>query len=70
MAVCTSATSIGEPLRDTINQAAPTFCIQIARFIAKAPSQSQRKAGKRKGAHREFELSVIRFPVSANAAPA
>lgn len=60
MAVCTSATISGDADSETISQAAPTFCIQMARFIASAPTHSQRNAENRSGAHRESESFVIR----------
>ena len=51
VAVCTSATSVGDAERSPISHAAPTFCIIEPMFEAICAMNRARKTGWRSGAH-------------------
>jgi hypothetical protein len=53
VAVCISATITGESESEVMNQAPPTFCIQVPTFDTTPAAQSERKSGSRSGLHAE-----------------
>ncbi|MNG93258.1 hypothetical protein D3C79_522150 [compost metagenome] len=57
-ALCTSDTMIGEAVSVVMIHAAPTVCIQIARFTTAPASHKPRKARLRNGAHAEPSLII------------
>src|SRR5262249_37101587 len=62
-AVLTSATNIGEPVKENINQDSPTSFIHVPRFEAIVAIQRARKMGPRKGPNEgKVELLPVLSP--------
>jgi hypothetical protein len=53
VAVCISATMMGDGANAVINHTAPTSCIQVPMFDAAAAIHNERKTGWRSGLHAE-----------------
>jgi hypothetical protein len=69
VAVCMSATMMGDGVNEVINHTAPTSCIQVPMFDTTAAIHSERKTGWRSGLHAEALRPLVSDPEAVTGRP-